>query len=955
MTTFDPNKLDLDNLDKSPEHDSVKESGTNTTSSRVNASNSSQKDVSKSVDKKPDPLDQVKAEKKQYTVEKDISTQEIEKQDTEKSMLSEIIESNDNPENKATKTNPWDSSNGQKTIYDVNISSLDDIIKILLSNEYDFVTIEPEEEVVKVIFRQDKTPVNTKFIKYVTYTKLLLKIKSLTKLTVEDTESTQTGAGEYKYAGKWYKIASKTSPSSHGEKVFFKASEVAKKVAVAKNQQASFKTMLKFIGIVAFLFLILWGGFITFVVLNAKTVEDVNFFRSLGINPSDINVFIQQIVTYLFAFLVFLETIFVVIYGFKFFLTKKSQKAKKIAAGILATIFLIVTFATATLWLLIDKKVKLLPNWWDVARGNIQIYDTDILASEKFNKDVAQLTWSKLTQLIGPVNLRFDVSVLADSEARKWFKIEKYIWDFGDGWVANKDSIIETSTPVVFYTFDQQKNYNITLTLQWTDAVNKPLEKVQEIPKIQVTDLINIEEKVLDSGGKMVKFNAESLKQKWTLEWYYGDDYETPVSKWYIFQPWKPIFNETTIALYIKNSLEKTDKKFDRIFVIKPESDDNISGDIVANADPDNILKYTFSVANVSNDFGGGNIESVKWFIDDKEFLREWSVENLEKTSRVDYEFKKYGEHEIEVLLTDSLGKSNTLTQTINIKKQLVLETPLEILDAGSVLEGVSYKSKLGQYWVDELPIPTKLTFSARKVKPKDNLYSLSDVKWDFNNDGDIDAKGKYVEYDIPVAGDFIVTAYYTFSHRTREVTLESQEKIYIQAIKKDAIIKLNIEKDTQYVPVTVRFDASQSSVLGEDIVKFEYDYGDGITEERDAINEWHIYREPGEYDVTVTVTTKTWKKYSLTKKLVLKNRPDIVKITPSLYSAPTFQEIDFSSDDSSGQIVSYFWTFGDGNSSTQANPSHSYTQPGEYIVKLLIEFDNNNTKTDEIKVNILP
>ncbi len=82
------------------------------------------------------------------------------------------------------------------------------------------------------------------------------------------------------------------------------------------------------------------------------------------------------------------------------------------------------------------------------------------------------------------------------------------------------------------------------------------------------------------------------------------------------------------------------------------------------------------------------------------------------------------------------------------------------------------------------------------------------------------------------------------FVHRKRDTTLNTTEKIYIQGIKKDAILQLDIEKPTQYVPVTVRFDASKSSVLGQDIVKFEYDYGDGISEERDAINEGHIYRQ---------------------------------------------------------------------------------------------------------------
>ncbi len=946
MTTFDPNKLDIDfeNLDKPVEHDSISEESA----------------VSKPVEKQVDPLDEVPVEKKSVSessnkpsrTPEDTSNKgsDEKKPKKQESMLSEILEDDSSV---SSDTQPDTASDDKlKTVFDINVATLDDIMQLLLSNEYDFVTLEPEEDQVKVIFRQDNTPVNTKLIKYVTYTKLLLKVKSLTKLRVEDTENSQSWSGEYKYKNKWYKVASKTSPSPLWEKVFFKASEVEKKVAAVKNQQASFKNMLKFIGIVAFLFLILWGAFITFVVLNAQSVEDVNFFRSLWINPNDINAFIQQIVTILFAVLVFLETIFVVIYGVKFFITKKSQKAKKVASGILATLFLIITFSTASLWLVIDKKVKSLPNWWDVARGEIQIYDNSILSSGWYSKDDALFSWDQLKKLIGPIDVNFNVSILTDNEARQWFKIEKYIWDFGEadgGW------IIETSGPQILYTFDQKKTYDITLTLEWTDVVGQPLTKTQDIPKVEVTDLIEISEQILDSGGKMVKFNAESLKQKGTLEWYYGDDFETPVSKWYIFQPGKPIFEETTIALYIKNSLDKKRNVFDRVFVIKPESDDNISGDIVVQADIEDNLSYTFSASNIENDFGGWVIESFNWLIDGKEFTREAKVDALEKSSQIEYDFKQYGEHEIQVVLTDSLGKSKTLSTTINIDKKITLSQPLEITDEDNTIIQPRYKSSLWEYWIDDLPIPTTLTLSARKVKTQDSQYSLKTVKWDLNNDGDIDATSKQVDHEVPIAGDSKVKIYYTFAHRLKDTEVLLEEMIYIQAVKKDAIIKLGIEKDTQYVPVTVRFDASQSRVLDQDIVKFEYDYGDGIIEERDAINEGHIYRQPWEYDVKLTVTTNTWDKFSTTKKLVLKTRPDIVKITPSLYDAPTYQEIDFSSDDSSGQIISYFWTFGDGNSSTSANPSHSYKKPWEYSVKLQIEFENNNVKTDEIKVNILP
>lgn len=923
MTTFDPNKLDIDfdKLDQQAVGDTPKEP------------------------QLPDPLDQV-SKVKESSIPKTAKKQEA----------AEPVETQ--AEKKPSTQTPWSEtaqSPEPETVYDINLASIEDIMSLLIANKYSFVTLEPSpHNYVEVIFRDEGTPVMTKRISYPVYTQILLKMKAMSKLVLENTTDVQNGTGELKYKNTWYKITTKTSPDPLGEKIFFKASPVAKKIAAQKQQAASFKTMLKFMWVVAFLFLVLWGAFLTFVVLNAKTVDDVNFFLSLGINPNNINIFIQKIVTGLFMVLVFLETIFACIYGFKFLVTKKSEKRKKIVSAILASVFLVITFATASTWLVIDKKIKELPNWWDVARGSVQIYDSSILTSTRFDVDDALLSSSDLSNLIGPINIRFDLSVLADNEARRGFTIEKYIWDF-KGWADNQESLLETSQPVVFYDFDTVRTYDVTLTLQGVDSVGKQLTKTQSIPAIEITDLIEIDEQILDSGWKMLRFNGESLKQKGTLEWYYGDDFQQPVSKGYIFQPGKPIFDETIIALSVKNSLGITKQAFDRVFVIQPDAGDDISWTIVPEVDLENDMLYSFRVEDIENDFWDGIIESFVWEIDGKQFTRQGSISSPSQSSEVSYEFVKFGDHDIQVTLTDSLGQSTTLSYVLTIDKKLFLSTPLEIFNQQAPIENMSYQTQQGEYIIDELGIPTTLTLSARKIKTQDPLYSLQSVAWDLNNDGDIDTKWDYIDHDILLAGDTIITAYYTFIHRKNNITIETSERLYIQAIKKDVILELDIEKDTQYVPVTVRFDASRSRVLGQDIVKFEYDYGDGIIEDRDAINPGHIYRTPGDYDIVLTVTTDRWEKYSISKKLILTNKPDVVKITPSLYSAPVYQEIDFSSHESSGQIVSYYWDFWDGNTSNQANPSHSYSTPGDYKVSLLIEFSNNNTKTDEIDMSVTP
>jgi microbial collagenase len=78
------------------------------------------------------------------------------------------------------------------------------------------------------------------------------------------------------------------------------------------------------------------------------------------------------------------------------------------------------------------------------------------------------------------------------------------------------------------------------------------------------------------------------------------------------------------------------------------------------------------------------------------------------------------------------------------------------------------------------------------------------------------------------------------------------------------------------------------------------------------------------------------------------------VKIKASMTKdIPVNQEIDFLSTDSTGQIVRYYWEFGDGTSSSEANPSHAFKKAGTYVVKLTLDFANNNVMTNQIEIQV--
>jgi ABC-type sugar transport system permease subunit len=114
---------------------------------------------------------------------------------------------------------------------------------------------------------------------------------------------------------------------------------------------------------------------------------------------------------------VFVQTILLIIFLFKAFLTKKEFKRKKTIATILSVLLFIMTFATATFWLVVDKKINSLPNWLEMSYGNVQMYDNMLLSNPDFPKEAALIT--ETSNLIGPVEIKFDLNYYNKEQARQ--------------------------------------------------------------------------------------------------------------------------------------------------------------------------------------------------------------------------------------------------------------------------------------------------------------------------------------------------------------------------------------------------------------------------------------------------------------------------------------------------------------------------------------------------------
>ncbi len=85
-------------------------------------------------------------------------------------------------------------------------------------------------------------------------------------------------------------------------------------------------------------------------------------------------------------------------------------------------------------------------------------------------------------------------------------------------------------------------------------------------------------------------------------------------------------------------------------------------------------------------------------------------------------------------------------------------------------------------------------------------------------------------------------------------------------------------------------------------------------------------------------------------------NQAPIAVAAANPTAGPAPLAVNFSSAGSSdpeGQTLTYAWTFGDGGTSTAANPSHTYSQPGQYSARLSVSDGVNTTFSTPISISV--
>lgn len=173
--------------------------------------------------------------------------------------------------------------------------------------------------------------------------------------------------------------------------------------------------------------------------------------------------------------------------------------------------------------------------------------------------------------------------------------------------------------------------------------------------------------------------------------------------------------------------------------------------------------------------------------------------------------------------------------------------------------------------------------------------------------------------------------------------------------IRRDAFIKIrkpeivfNALPQSGCIPYEAKMSASVTTL--DNVTSYSWDFGDGSAPST-AITPSHTYLKQGSYTVSLTITTSTGctETLSMDKAIVVGRKPT-VDFTASPNPVCAFQPVSFEGITNEGD--KWLWNFGDGQTSTEQNPVHTYSITGNLTVSLVVT--NSGCKETLSKLNFL-
>lgn len=474
--------------------------------------------------------------------------------------------------------------------------------------------------------------------------------------------------------------------------------------------------------------------------------------------------------------------------------------------------------------------------------------------------------------------------------------VSSYKWDFGDG-VGN--STLKNPT----YTYNKVGTYDVTLTITSSTGCTETLTlaKAVKVGTMPVADFNADPTNVCASTG--VQFNNTSPEPTDEWEWFFGDG-----SKSNLRDPLH-IYNDTgmlDVKLVVYNNGCPSDTMIKKKYVnIKPPV-----SKFDYKPDCNNRTVYTFTDKSIGAltwqwDFGDGTTYTGQ-------------------TPPV-HTFPAYGTYNVKLTTTNGSCTYST-TRTITIADY--------IPDfSASIREGCK---------------PFTTTFNATSPNPQ----LMQGYLWDFGNGTIVDGgMNTSIQNTFTQAGNFYVKLITVDSFGCGHVL---QKNDYIRVNGPTANFGSVTNAGCKGLNATF-IDSTKTDGVNN-IVSWQWNFGDGTSKTYTAGPFQHQYDSIGNYDITLSVVDQKGCTDTKTIREFVKISNIKARWSTGGATCPG-APVGFSNESLSDLPFNSIWDFGDSQTSTDLSPSHIYADTGFYTVKLkikdLVGCEDSLTKTNAVQVSL--
>lgn len=236
--------------------------------------------------------------------------------------------------------------------------------------------------------------------------------------------------------------------------------------------------------------------------------------------------------------------------------------------------------------------------------------------------------------------------------------------------------------------------------------------------------------------------------------------------------------------------------------------------------------------------------------------------------------------------------------------------------------------SPAGPYYPDAV-----ITFNA-SVSTDPDAVDIVNYTWNVSPGPDVKKYGLEVDYTFTTLGTFNVIL--TVKDAS-DVTNTTTKQVTIVVPNQPPVANFTISTAPYYRNTAITFNASITTDpdVG-DVLNYTWNISGVI---KYGLVVTHTFTALGTFNVTLTVRDSYGETDNITKQVTTVNQAPTASFTTSVTETEIDTEITFTSTstDPDNDALTYLWTFGDGKTSTEANPKHAYTAAGTYNVTLKV------------------